>query len=626
MKKRFLFIIFFAQITLQFVNAQSLALGKSINISNNDSFAGFEMLDTNIQNCRLILSGENHSYTNTNISVKTKLFRYLVKNKGVKHLLIEQGYSLGQMLNIYMTTGDTLIMNKLEKCTDISFFRFYKNLRSFYVTLPDSQKFTIQCIDVERFFHRAVNYMEYLLPKDKAVPEDLSLDIESLHSLEAYINRERADNYRSTKEEPAGLDPNADFNYESYTQEEKTLNLLMRSFDSLNSIYRNYLGVNYDEYARVLKSLKEKAYYESLQNASQQVVFREQFIYKSFEKVANAHPNDKFYGQFGRCHVTDTSIFTECDWYDVSSFINRVNRSKQFTVPCKAFGIGLAYANSYYEYNNNFQTRPTYANQLKNYVKAVNENESMLFPVYNDTANDFLKNRFQYVLVSKAVIDEIPVEGDTTVEVPLKKKKKHVDYYNVKLFSVSYAQTQLNFKQLNESFGKNIFNSPIEIIGLDFVNCVKEDELSVGVWISKVLPKTGVLSSDTSFQLKGFNFGLSLGYDLLQKAKKIAILPSFGLGFQNLKLSTQVKNNQFNFPNSSSHATDVYKSPAFIVTPQLDVRLHLFASFWLGAKAGYCFDIGNKQWTLNGQRRETGANLNQGGMFFQVMFGGGYKE
>jgi hypothetical protein len=105
-------------------------------------------------------------------------------------------------------------------------------------------------------------------------------------------------------------------------------------------------------------------------------------------------------------------------------------------VPCKAFGIGLAYANSYYEYNNNFQTRPTYANQLKNYVKAVNENESMLFPVYNDTANDFLKNRFQYVLVSKAVIDEIPVEGDTTVEVPLKKKKKHVDYYNVMLFSV----------------------------------------------------------------------------------------------------------------------------------------------------------------------------------------------
>jgi hypothetical protein len=73
MKKRFLFAIFFAQITLQFVNAQSLALGKSINISNNDSFAGFEMLDTNIQNCRLILSGENHSYTNTNISVKTKL-------------------------------------------------------------------------------------------------------------------------------------------------------------------------------------------------------------------------------------------------------------------------------------------------------------------------------------------------------------------------------------------------------------------------------------------------------------------------------------------------------------------------------------------------------------------------
>jgi hypothetical protein len=250
----------------------------------------------------------------------------------------------------------------------------------------------------------------------------------------------------------------------------------------------------------------------------------------------------------------------------------------------------------------------------------------MLFPIYNDTANDFLKNRFQYVLVSKAVIDEIPVEGDTTVEVTLKKKKKNVDYYNVMLFSLSYAQTQLNFKQMNQSFGKNLFNSPLESAGLDFVNCIKEEELSVGVWISQIIPKTGDLSGDTSVQLKGFNFGLSLGYDILQKAKKIAILPSLGLGFQNLKLSTQVKNSQINFPYSSINATDIYKSPAFVVTPHLDLRFHLSSAIWLGAKAGYSLDVGNKQWTLNGKRRETGANLNQGGMFFQLMFVMGYKE
>ncbi len=617
--KYFKFLFAFAFFLQAFVSqSQSLKLGKDIDINNNDSFAGFEILDEQIDKHRLILSGENHNYTNENISIEMKLFRYLVKKKGFKHLIIEQGYSLGQMLNTYIATGDTFILRKIKNCSFRSFYSFTKNLRTLNLSLPDSQKFSVHCIDVERFFHPAVGYMSYLLPKNKTIPDELLIHIEGLKSLEAYLMG--GNNYqRWNSDKDGGIDYNYYYYSDGSISDEKTINLIIHSFDSLNAIYKNYLGENYNAFEKVINSLRDKNYHQSLSSSAQEIIYREQFIYKKFENLANLYPNDKFYGQFGRCHTTDTSIFAECDWYDVHSFINRVNNSMAFSNPCKGFGIALAYTSYKWEENpkNNIKT---YTSEFNPYVKIVQKAQSVIFPIYNDTSNWFLKNRFKYVLVSKVIIPEIVLEqtDSSSEETDETNIKKHLYRYQFMHYGIAYSQLQMDIAGLNSALGNAGFNSSFESFGIHLFQNSKDNAMSKGASFFIILPQKTKFENDTNFSLQGFNLGVQAGYDIVQKSKRIAIMPLVGINYLQLKLIPDVKNPQTSFPFSNTPALDIYKNTAFLISPQLDMRVNPFGSLWIGVKAGYNFDFTNTNWKTAGKLHETGANLNQSGMFFET--------
>lgn len=606
-----------------FLKSQSLNLGKEINISNNDSFSGFEMLDKEMATSRLVLSGENHNYRNTNLSVEMKLFRFLVKTKGVRHLLVEQGYSLGKLMNLYITEGDTVALKKLKNCVYQSNYRFYKNLRALYVSLPDSQKFTINCIDIERFFTPAVAYLSYLLPDSAAIPEQLLLDIQSLKSLEAYYTRYNASHPDSrTYTKGTGLPYLDSYVNEGYLNDEKTLKLFMRSFDSLNSFYRSYLGATYPEFSKVLESIKEKIYLETLGSSAQAIVLREQYIFKNFQRLANENPTHKFFGQFGRCHATDTSIFRECLWFDVSSFINRVRQSKDFVPPCKAFSIGLAYKNTYYEGDS--KNGLTYSSEMKPYLKMVDDNQTMLFPIQADTANQFLTNRFKYILVSKVDISEIPVEGDSTVSKPATFKKDKI--YNLVQFGFTNSQMKMNTDRLNAKIGKNGFEKTLTSYGFNFLNISKDEVVSGGFSFAFIPPQTTKAINDTSFSLRGANIGLQLGYDVLQKSKRFCLIPTLDIKYQQLKFIPLVSKSQSSFPYNNDPVLDVYKNPCFIISPEIDLRLNFGGKMMIGIKGGYNFDLSNTEWKQNGKLRNTGANLNQSGLFFEAILSFGYQE
>jgi len=588
------------------VQAQSLALGKKINISNNDSFSGFEILDAQIDSHRLVISGEDHRYVNKNIAIETKLLRYLIKKKGFKHLLIEQGFSLGQMLNKYMITGDSILLKKIQNCSDESYYRFSKNLRTLNNSLADSQKFTIECIDVERFYDQPVSYMNYLLPKDKKIPEDLILDVEALISLEAYLNKEsNYDRYGNQK------------NDEYYNiSVRKSIRHILRSYDSLNTSYKAYLGANFNEFDLVIKSISEKIYHETFNNMAQGIIYREQYMFKKFEGLANKYPNDRFFGQFGRCHATDTSISNDCDWYEVASFIKRVNQNSNFKTPCKAFAIGLTYPYRYNSKDKYYETSNDYTTKIKSYLNTVKDEQNMLFPIYNDTGNSFLKNRFKYILVSKESIEEIEVDGDTTIS-EKKEPSKYDKIYEVSHIGVSYGQLSMDISKLNSALGNLNFETPLSYLGFSYLFVSKDEGATAGLSYFHINEQSRSVNTDTSFAFSGYNFGFQLGYDLVQKVKKLSVMPLLGFDFQQLKLTSNIKDLETAFPYSSSPANQVYKNPKFIFSPQLDVRLRLFKGLWLGAKSGYHLDFNTKDWKLNGKRQNTSAQVNQSGLFFE---------
>jgi len=605
--------------------AQSIKLGKNIDIYNNDSFAGFEILDEEVNKHRLILSGENHNYLYKNIIIETKLFRYLVKNKNVRHLLIEQGYSLGQMLNRYITTGDTGVLEKLETVSSTSYFRFYKNLRSLYLSLPDSQKFKVHSIDVERFYHQAITYLSFLIPKDKAVPEELLLDVQSLYSMENFLVMNNEDNRNSGYDKYQFSYNPLDYDNRTYINLPQSISLFINSFDSLSSGYKNYLGNDYNEFEKIVNSLREKQRYESLSGTAQQIVFREQFIFKKFESLANMYTEDRFFGQFGRCHATDTIMSKECDWYAVSSFLNRVNQSKTFATPCKGFGIGLGYS-SFFESNHSSRYKTSFVYALSPYMAKVKEDQSMIFPLNNDSNNVFLTNRYKFILVSKLNAEEIPLDDDTTKIKPGTKGVSASDLYNYVHYSFSYGRYSMKLTGLQSSLKTMDIHSPIESFGFHYLVNFKDGEPSFGNSFFKFRKQTTNSGTDTNFMLEGYNLGFQLGYDVLQKSKKVCIIPLIGINYQQIKLTPVIKNQGGNFPFSSMASNDIYKNPAFILTPQLDVRVNLFSVVWIGLKGGYALDVSKKEWRLNGKLRETNVPVNQSGLFFEAILSFGTEN
>ena len=48
-------------------------------------------------------------------------------------------------------------------------------------------------------------------------------------------------------------------------------------------------------------------------------------IYDNLSNLILNNPNKKYYGQFGRCHTSQTELNFECNWYAFNSTAKRLN-------------------------------------------------------------------------------------------------------------------------------------------------------------------------------------------------------------------------------------------------------------------------------------------------------------
>lgn len=581
-------------------NSQSQNLEKNIDINNNDSFKGFEMLDSHIAIHRLILTGEDHYFLNKNISIEMKLFRYLVKKHGVNHLLIEFGYSFQQMINIYLKSEDVTEIEGFDKWKDESSINYFKNLRTLYQSRPDTQKFVVHGIDVERFYSFPIIYMNYLLPKDKTVPDELAVAIETLIKFKKYLDEDH------TSDEISANEP--DYKQSNYMNKYKTMCILVKDFDSLNLYYKDYLGQNFADFENVIRSVKDMVFYKSLSETPKQNVFRENYIFKRFEKVANSFPDDKFYGQFGRCHSCNFNSDNNVYEFNLPNFTKRIKQGHNFNKPCESFTIALAY------YNPNLKNSSQ--GEFGSFINKTGKNRTAIFPLYKGYYDLGLVKKFDFIIAIKKSVNRIEVEN----ELPQYKGRTWYAYSYSRWisFGPTYGQYAINLSNLNSSLVKYHFNSPLQGFGFDYFIDAKDATASGGFSLLFFNKQKTTLQNDTNFSLDGYNISGQIGYDLIQSTHRVSITPMIGLSFQQLKLSSTLKNVPDNFPYSTNQAFPVYKNPAIILTPQIDLRFTLFDGLGLGAKMGYGFDISNEKWRANGKRRETNANVNQSAWFFET--------
>ena len=572
----------------------------SFDIEDNDDFSSFNMMDSIVADYNVFFIGENHQYRVSNSKQQIKMFKYLHKTVGAKNLCLEFGYSRGYLINQYVQTGDTTILKDLDNFTYDEYVKFYKELYEFNQTLSEDDKITIYGIDLERSYLTSVRLMMMQLPENKKVPEELKLSLEALKSLDGY-NTDIWEKYNVDKKNISTSSRyygHGRYNANQYNQL-STLNGVIENFEENDSIYKTYLGSNYNRYNRIVEGLKLEADRISYTNKGmmQARILREKFMYDKFSAIVDSLPGEKFFGEFGRCHTPTEEMDEWCTFYHFKSLASRINNSDNEFLKNKVMSIG-----AYYPKNESFDENFKIANLYK-VNKELKKEEISLVYVSSDTNyfNDILQN-FKFLIINnKTIIDEFDNPKEKTEENFWTKEGYKNDYWH---FDGLYGLNKFKLTELNAQFVG---------YGLPELPSIQD---TYGGAIT-VYPMYNAFTRFSFLTTKPYQYSIGDTANLTFKSNQFmwhvggnpssleafSLAPNFGLGFQNVSLKIEdwfnnpslVSQGEF-FTSAQQTENDLsYKNNAVILDLAMDVRLNIkFIS--LGVFAGYQFDVSQKSW------------------------------
>jgi hypothetical protein len=159
-------------------------LTKSCNSQNAENiYNGIDLTFSNpyfnktlAQNQNIYWLGEQHG-TKENYNVAFKMVSYLLKNENLDYLIIENSYLTEILLNKYLETGDTIVLNQS--------IRNYKNvyysnnelrdylikIQDLYKKTPKNKKFRFVSIDLEQTFLPSKEYINLFLSQNEKAKE-----------------------------------------------------------------------------------------------------------------------------------------------------------------------------------------------------------------------------------------------------------------------------------------------------------------------------------------------------------------------------------------------------------------------------------------------------------------------
>ena len=611
MRKILFFVFLFSSVLLMAGKEKEVicdSLSCKFSALNLDSFDinNYKMFDSIAQTKRFFFIGEDHRYRKSNTLIQTQFLKYLHQKVGVRVLVFELGPSLGWTVNHYVQTGDTSYFSSFKDYNFLDYQAFYTQLYEFNKTLDSTQKIKVIGIDIERSLPNAAKYLSFLLPANKSIPKEIRMNIESLKGLVAYLDDKYA--------EMAAPQVETSSNYYSYDKPHfsswSTLKHLIEDADSNETLYKNYLGEKYVDFREVLNGVK--AYYVwydyAEENAYQEWVYREQYMYNRFVDYALKHPEDKFIGSFGRCHTSQNEQSEWCGLSYFESLATRINKSEELGKQNQVLSIGAYYPRMTPSSTDEAE-KSEYLRSLIDFTK---EDSVMTFEIHADTSSlNNMKSKFHYIIVNKLNPDDEKKEEVIERELggdDYSPFRMHFDLgYGLFGYNISPLNNHLN--QIEKGLGFST-RMPLYSLGLTFCDDdgyfsmtingddSEEKSLIAGSKISLSTFQFNMLWAGDLFETKYFdNYiggGVSFGgYTLTESAPN-------GIGIFGTALTTQISN------------------PCGGFVFQNDMRVNLgFVS--IGFKVGYNFDLTPMKWRNdNGDLIQNSPSVGMSGLYGNI--------
>lgn len=595
MMKRFLLIQFaICACFLTNAHAQTVGSGTNLNILNNDDFEGFEILDSAISKARVIMTGENHTYVGFNNKMELKTLRYLNKKLGLRDFVIELGGARAHFLNRYINESDTMAEKYLKATTSPKYMDLFKRLRKYNLTLPDSLRIRVHGIDVERFNDLPLMRLAELLP-DSGVPPTLYAAADAVEMASAYLLRTGLEDYETARDQSGWGNYN-----EPVIHIGRSIVTFLEYYDSLNSDFRNWLGADFEQIDGVVNWLREYKTWREYENTTYQYIWREEGIYRNLSTLVREQPSDRFYGEFGRCHVAYQEQNGDCGWYGYHSVINKM-RTRFFKNDSAVLTIGLFYYgssdNSYYtdkDENEDIQ------NEVDEMIDNTNRKTVTLFDLRDEDADmPYLSKKFSYAIVN----NHFMTEDDDSLEseiidpsIAAKTEFKSYPYY-----SYGYTLTNINRDVLGNYIASNGRVASIAPIGFQQLAFGVSGVFSTEFRFGWMRPQT--LHEDTAGALK---YGITvsnyrLGYQFIRKPG-FQVNVGGDMAFSREKITFINENKSFLTPR----VYERFLNNSFSAGPS--VQLNFSPGEWLyfGIQASYMNDFSKGQWYYKGSNQAYG--------------------
>ena len=403
MKKLFGFMALMAVSSLMAQELPILPMGVKFDFSssNFNQTDAVQLLSNRAKSARVILTGENHFYSKFNSVAEYRFLRMMHENAGVRNFVIELSPTRAYYMERYFTMEDSVAKLYLMATSSKHYMNLFDSIAMWNRALPALEQIKVHGLDVERFYDMSVLWLYDILKRRGLPPAELAAGVYLARNAANSILTDGISNFyedddendfstsvdTSTSESTGSITDTAtsmamvdsvaisyvypvvkssngkakewvekEFNplIESRPEDEEYENIAylvnwLKEYGAADGpfvdsciAWKNWLGSDYAEYVKVYRQLKEWQQWEALDNTAQQYTWREEHMYRNMVALLNKNPQDKFYGQFGRCHTSLVKQQQDCGWFEYNSMLTRL-RTRYFKNDTSVLSIGIFY-------------------------------------------------------------------------------------------------------------------------------------------------------------------------------------------------------------------------------------------------------------------------------------------
>ena len=547
------------------------------------------LLDSFLSPYNVFLNGENHTWYEDNGVVKFETLKYLNEKAGVTRYFMEFGPTTGWIINEYVMDKDTglsLIFNMLP---NVSYKTLFNNIRDYNRELPDSLKIGVIGVDAQKLASMLILYVDYLRRERSILSahDSIQLSLEALHYDVGNINH---------------FEPNFDnqktyYNRQRYKYDKKKMETIINfqnNYKRFQSEYNAFFAADSLKLKEVMETLENYRDYEDYTDNSKPYldIFREREMIRRIKDDQALFPNAKYFGQFGKCHISKVYAEELCQRYNFTCFADRMRSDSSF----KVLTLGITYKmDGDAEYMSDTMQAQFIAFQKEGL-------DSIKIVKYESV--DSLRSEPDFVLFNPQ--EEYSKKAEKTND---KKKKREITWvddwmlhYN---FNFEYGNIYLDQKDafvfdLSPSESIDI-SSDITTLGFSYKYIADQTFYFNWDYRGRVLDKFAVNDSlEVSFN--SVQSGFTFGYEFFPTSF-LNLSPYGGVGFGGSTLSFDYENENESAYVIGSNDFKV-SNDIFILDAGLDLDFTL-GFFNFGARGGYQFDISNKTWNNENTGKKT---------------------